>query len=64
MRTLDIMDALLRANAETMERQAERIAALEREAGELGGSVDAYRREVAWLKAELERARRKWWKWW
>jgi hypothetical protein len=54
MRTLDIMDALLRANAETMERQAEQIANLRERAGR------AEERATA-LAAELERARRPWW---
>lgn len=49
---------------DTVLAQAERIAALEREAGTLGSSVDAYRREVEWLRAELERARRPWWRFW
>jgi hypothetical protein len=50
---------------EAIREQAARIAALEREAGELAGAVDAYRREVEWLRAELDAARqRPWWKWW
>jgi hypothetical protein len=61
------LTAALETITSLVERNAvlsDRVAALEREAGELGGSVDAYRREVAWLKAELERARRPWWRFW
>lgn len=59
-RLLEMLDA----DRETIAAQAERIGALEREAGELSGTVDAYRREVAWLKAELKQARRPWWRFW
>lgn len=59
-RALELVTALVERNTTL----ADRIATLEREAGALGSSVDAYRREVDWLKAELERARRSWWRFW
>lgn len=54
-RALEIMEALLRANAETFERQAETIADLRERAGRAEASLEA-------ANAELTRLRKPWWR--
>jgi hypothetical protein len=56
-RRLEIADALIRANGETLERQAEQIAELREQRGRLEARLTA-------AETELARARRPWWRQW
>jgi excisionase family DNA binding protein len=75
-RSLGILDNVLRTNAETMAKQAERIADLMRQLGAAEATarllaeqradfarwLDEAREENARLRAEA--GRRRWWRWW
>jgi predicted RNase H-like nuclease (RuvC/YqgF family) len=55
------LDAIMQM-AEKMETVREENAALRERVGRTESAVDAYRRETEWLKAELNVARRSWWR--